>query len=1183
MRFCGNCGTRLPDDAPAADPAPAPLRAVDPAQLGVLSGADLLDRFRRAGLEAKGQRRSVTVLFVDLSEYTQLSEMLGDEALYELVQRFIRVLVDDVYKYEGMVDKLTGDGLMALFGAPIAHENNAERALRSALDMVADVERLSAELDLPGRALRVHVGLNAGTVIVGGVGGDGLMNYTAIGDSVNLARRLEEAAAPGEILVSESLYRQARRLFDFEPLPPLTLKNVSRPVKAYRVIGAKDQPGSTRGLEGLRAPMIGRENEFRQVQEMVERLVSDGQGGLVLLVGEGGMGKSRLTSEIKASLDLTRLRVLEGQSLTYRKSIAYWIFQDVLRSYLGLTSSAPEGQVRQRLAERTEAVLGAEAREKLAYLETLMSLAPSDPAAAGRIRYLTAGQLRQQIFMAVRDLLQAEARRQPLLLVLEDLHWADDASLDLLRFLLETTLTSPLLIYAISRPFDGGGIQAIHERAGQRLAGRYLFLRLQALPPDQSAQLLQALLTVQDLPDALREMIIQRSAGLPFYLEEILRMLIDNNVIYLDRGAGGGRWRLSAEADLRSIGVPETLQGLILARFDRLAPAQRRLLQTASVVGYEFSEPVLRSVIAMSEQPGDQAHGETPLNDSIQETLEYLVEHEYIEPVDRDGDNPPADTSAGDSYVFRHVLVSDAVYSTLLQRDRRELHTRAGQAIEKIYAGRLDGQIEVLAGHYLRSTMLDRALHYLILAGQKAARSYANEQARQHFTQALEVLNKVDHSVEQEVQVYLGLGDVLLTAGDYPAAREIFTRGLNALGAKAGTGSLGQHPSVDWVARKQQVSLLQRKIAQTHESQGDYETALVFLGAAQRLIDGGEEQLFAERASVLSDIGWIHFRRGSIDQAEVGLRQALALAERGGAPDVLASVLNRLAGVFFQRDDPEKATEYLSRSLVLREQIGDVVGVARSYNNLGLLNWKQGDLAGALKNFEHSSKLQSNLGDVEGLIVLRTNMGMIEIDLGELEAAERHFQEALQSATQIGHPFHQCEARMHLALLCIYAGEWRRALEHGQLAMAGFQELGVQENMLDLNVSLGWAYLGLGDYDHLEEITQHISELIKENGEGDPGSGEGRAHRLFGRIALQRGDQEAARAALEKSAAIFAMANNGIERSRVLVDLAGVLAECGDRPGAAQALKEARETFERVGARLDLERLENTARALALG
>ncbi len=1171
MRFCGNCGARLPEQPARPEPGPS-APAVDPASLGVMTGADLLERFKQAGLEASGQRRSVTVLFVDLSGYTRLAEQLGDEDLYELVQKFLPLLINDVYKYEGMVDKLTGDGLMALFGAPIAHENNAERALRSAIDMLDDVARLGSELDLGGADLQIHLGLNAGSVIVGGLGGDGLMNYTAIGDSVNLARRLEESAGPGTILVSESVYRQTYRLFDFEALPPLSLKNVSHEVTAYRVVGPKERPGLVRGLEGLRAPMIGREREFRQVQSAIQRLVYDRQGGLVLLVGEGGMGKSRLTSEIKAGLDYSRLRVLEGHSLTYRKAIPYWIFQDMLRGYLGGAAAAPESEVRRRRADYVLSALrerpGSSERaaiEKVAYLEYMFSMEPSDPQTAGRIAYLDASQIQQQIFLAVRDLLLAEAAQRPLLIILEDLHWADDASLGLLRFLIDSARSAPLLIYAISRPFEGGAVQALHERAAQRLADRYLHIRLQALPPDQSAQLLQALLSIEDLPESLRAQIIERSAGLPFYLEEILRMLIENRIIY--RSETG--WHILPGADASAIGVPDTIQGLILTRVDRLTPAQRRVLQTASVVGYQFNRQVLFHVLCA---PGEQGVSILP-EDEARDALDLLVEREYI--VSQSG-------SAEDIFMFKHVLVSDAVYSTLLQRDRRDLHTRAGQAVEAIYAGRLDSQIEVLASHFLRGVDLDRALHYLTLAGQKAAQSYANDQARQYFTQALEILPRTHYTPPQAVDVYVGLGDALLTSGDYPQARDFFNRGLEELGGRAGTGSLVNPSRFDpaqWAERRRLFSLLQRRVGRTHEGLGDYDKALACLRVAQLTLDTGSE-FDGERANILNDIGWIDFRRGNFDQAEAMLQEALRLSEAAGQLDVVASVLNRLAGIYFQRDAVDQASRYLVRSLELREQIGDVVAVARSRNNLGLVDWKQGNLTGALENFNQSYKLQASLGDVEGLIVLNTNMGLIELDRGNLETAEKHFQEALDSAGQIGHSYHVYMARMHLALLNVYAGSWRKVTDHALAGLAGFQELGVQENLVDLYVMLGWAYRGLGDTARLQDAEALARELVAQERERSeaPSEGQGRALRLFGRLDRDRGDNLSAREALRQSADLFGQLGSQSERGRSLVDLADLALETGEYAQARVLLDEARQVFVRCGARLELERVDQIER-----
>lgn len=1182
MRFCGNCGSRLgtvpvavpeiiEQDTEAESVRPTGQPTLDPEQIGVLTGVNLIDRFRKAGLEASGQRRSVTVLFVDLSGYTHLSEQLGDEELYELVQKFIRLLVNDVYKYEGMVDKLTGDGLMALFGAPIAYENNAERAIRSALDMVIDVERLSRELRLEGNELRIHVGLNSGTVIVGGVGGDGLMNYTAIGDSVNLARRLEEAAGPGTILISESVFRQTSRLFIFEELAPMPLKNVSRPVISYRVVASKDKPETMRGIEGLRAPMIGREQEFTQVTRMVQRLIDERVGGVILLVGEGGMGKSRLTSELKSRLDYHQLVVLEGQSLTYRKSIPYWIFQDLIRNSIGTTSETPIETVHRKLVAAVQEKFGRTAKEKLTYLEHLFSLQPSDPSAAEKIKYLDPGQLRQQVFLAVRDLLVGIAQQFPVIIILEDLHWADDASLDLIRFLIDSTRSAPIMIYAISRPFEGGAVQAIHERAQQRLGERYSFLRLQALPPDQSAQLLQALLSIQDLPESLREQIIQRSAGLPFYLEEILRMLIERNIIFRQ----GESWRLTPGSESTAIGVPETLQGLILTRFDRLTMVQRRLLQTASVIGYQFSYKVLNQVMIA------QVVGIT--NSEFTGAINYLIEREFIQPQSTSEYHRLEDDLGGEpGYQFKHVLVSDAVYSTLLQRDRRELHTRVGEAIERIYSNRLDSYVEVLAGHFLRSPYLNRALFYLLLAGKKAAHSFANEQALQLFRQALELLPNTEHVPEQAVQVHVGLGDALLTAGDYAQARDQFIRAMDKAGMPGKTGELNElndilvTRNIRGTDKIRILSQLQRKIGKTHESQGDYEKALIYLQSAQKVLQYDQPAYEYEQANTLNDTGWIYFRRGNLDEAEKLFRQGLLLAEKFGQLDVTASILNRLAGIYFQRELVDQASSFLQRSLKLREQIGDVVAVARSYNNLGLLSWKQGHLTQALENFNRSYQLQANLGDVEGLIVLHTNMGFIEMDCGNLTQAQQHFNEALSTAGQIGHHYHICMANMHLALLHVYAGNWYKAVEFGQLSLVGFQELGVGENLIDINVSLGWAYLGLGDETKVNEIQNRIKILLNQE-EKSPGSmseGQGRAYRLLARCSSDRGDLVAAKDQLEKSIAIFLSVGSNLERSRSLVDLGNLLTAFGNIEQARQLFSEARAVFQQMGAKLDLAKME---------
>ncbi len=670
-------------------------------------------------------------------------------------------------------------------------------------------------------------------------------------------------------------------------------------------------------------------------------------------------------------------------------------------------------------------------------------------------------------------------------------------------------------------------MQALSERARQRLSANFLPVHLQALPPEQSKELFYALLFVPDLPETLREGIISRADGSPFYLEEIIRMLIENNVIRQD----GDHWRMTPGADLSKIRVPDSLQDLILTRFDRLLPDQRRVVQTAAVIGYQFSAEVLKEVLA-------------PLpHEEIQASVDWLVEREFI---------LPDPGSFSDDYIFKHVLVSDAVYSTLLQRDRQVLHNRVAQAIEHCWEGRVESQVEILAGHFLRSPQLDRALHYLILAGQKAARDFANEQARQHFIQALGLLPRVPYSADQAVQIHMGLGDTLVTAGEYQAARNHFQTALELV-------ETCDQNSADII---RQNSILRRKIGITFERQGDYDKALARLFTAGEAFGGDGTDFRIEQASILNDMGWIHSRRGKLDLAETNFRQALQLAESVGQIDVVASILNRLGGIFYQRDEVDQAAEYLRQSLELREKIGDIVNVARSYNNLGLLRWRQGNLEGALESFNHSFRLQSTLGDVEGLIELHINMGLIEIDRGSFSSAETHLKEGLAIAEQIGHSYSIGYAHHHLSALYVYQEDWARAIQHGKISQESFQQIGLQDQDLDGYTFIGLACLGQDNLTDARQVAAQVIELIQTQAGAEE---EGRALRFLAGLARVDRDDEAACRHLERSAEIFKRVNNQMERARSLLELADLLANLRRFERAHATLAEAEEILQRMG------------------
>lgn len=1147
MRYCGNCGQPLLP-APGERPLPGTALAAPEEHIGVMMGADLLERMRRAGLEAAGQQRHVTVLFADLAGYTQLAAQLDNEDLYDLMGHFLRALIDEVYQYEGIVDKLIGDGLMALFGAPIAHENNAERALRAALGMQASLAELNRRAcQRLGVELHLRVGLHSGQVVVGGIGANMLMDYTAIGDTVNLAHRLEEAAAQDTILVSEAVYRQTRSLFTYEALPPLHLKGISQPIKAYRLLGPKVQPGRVRGLEGLRAPMVGRDRELDLLRHSILALSGHNQGGFIWISGEAGIGKSRLVAEFKAHLPPS-VRALEGSSLTYRRSVSYWLFLDLLRNYLGLRPDMDEAQVSQRLTQAVYQALGERASELLPYLEYIFSLRPSNPSAAERLRYLEASQLRQQIFLAVRDLLLAETQRQPLVLILEDLHWADEASLDLLQFLAEAVRHTPMLILAVSRQTEDRPLERLIRWAGRYLSERFIPIHLRNLSTEESHHLLMQLLSVPDFPEHLRQMILERADGVPFYLEEILRMLIDGGILQ----KSNGQWRVVGTIDGVQLGVPETLQELILARFDRLPPFQRRLLQVAAVIGHQFQLRLLTALLPPEERSG------------IDQALKHLVQREFIVPLA----GPP-----NAAYAFRHVLMSEAIYATLLKRQRSQLHGQVGEAIEQLYAERLEEHVELLARHYSWSPRLDRALHYLIAAGQKAASSFINEQALFHFNQALDLLPKVPHTPLQAMHVHLGLGDVQSLVGNYTAAFHHYEAALAAIAAEAGETFMTQR------------SALQRKIARTLERQGDYEGALSRLSLALQTLNAISTPPSTEKAQILSDIGWIHFRQGNFVEAEKLLGQALSLVENSHAYDVIASIYNRLGGVAYNQGDWNRTADYLRKSIAIRESIGDLVGLATSFNNLGLLSIEMGDFDNALENLTRSYELKSRLGQAEGVSMALNNLGWLRIQRGELDEAARCLNQALELARQIGYTSLIAEVLKNQGELHLKSRAWDEARNALSEAAQILSELGTRDQLVDTYTLLGEAALGAGDLDAAQSCMDKIQNLsisLADDTRELSTVQRGEFWRFRGMLAIHQGEWESATQYLKISEKIFQSLNSRLHQGRAAYQL-GVLAEVqGDVRTARLRYREAALLFRSVGARLDQKGAEEAYQRLSL-
>ena len=499
------------------------------------------------------ERKTVTILFVDVSGFTALSEKLDPEEVRRLINACFEHLVPVVQKYEGTIDKFIGDEIMALFGAPVAHENDPERALRAALELMDAIGSFNRE---HATELGLHLGVNTGPVIAGKIGSQDRRDYSVMGDAVNLAARLEDASPDGEIYVGPNTYRQTSRLFDFETLTPLKLKGKEKAIEIHRLIGLKAAPKPGRGIEGLRAPLVGRNTELDEIRSAL-RAVAKGNGGVRAIVGEAGLGKSRLVAEALKSIT-SAVACAEGRALSHTAGMSYWMARDVLRTLLEIKADTPPEKIARALQSSVEKVLPENVPDVYPYLARLLEI-PLQAAMQERVKFLTSEALQGRILQAFQDYVRARAAREPLVLFWEDLHWCDPSSLGVLEMLLPLTKEVPLLLLLAYRP-DEDRLEQLQEQTRSVCAGNYRIIELSPLTREQSGSLIQSLLKIENLPEKMRELILDRAEGNPFFLEELLRSLLDAGIVIVEQD------RIVATGAIEKVNVPDTLQGVLTAR-----------------------------------------------------------------------------------------------------------------------------------------------------------------------------------------------------------------------------------------------------------------------------------------------------------------------------------------------------------------------------------------------------------------------------------------------------------------------------------------------------------------------------------------------------------------------------------------------------------------------------------------
>jgi class 3 adenylate cyclase/tetratricopeptide (TPR) repeat protein len=1116
VSLCSNCQAKLPPQArfcvhcgqPARQAARTPDNGIAP---------------------LTGERRQATIILADIKGSTDLSERVDVETWVEIMNHVFQILGSAIYRYGGEIDQYRGDGLVAFFGAKVTHEDDPERAVLASLAMQEAVHQYSRQLaETEARELLLRVGVNTGEVIAATVGG-GPGHYTedtAMGRAIALAARLESAAEPGTVQVSENTYQLVAHSFEWQPLGQVTVKGFSQPQSVYRPLAHKPDTAKMRGIAGLECSLVGRQAEIDALCRVLERLQA-GIGGIVTVVGEAGLGKSRLVTEVRemvAGGAPGGLRWVEGRCLSYASSTAYQLWLDMQRSVLDIVSGASATTVAEALQVRVQVLCSNCMDDVLPFLTQMMSL-PLDTRAQDILRGLGADGLKAGTFRAIETLITCALQRGPLVIVCEDLHWADMTSLELLDRVLALTDRAPLLLICVLRPDVEHACWQIREKAAGEYRHHHTDIWLSPLSDAESRTLVENLLHVEGVPLSLQEDILGRAEGNPFYLEEILRSLMEDGVLLRDESSG--RWTVVRPA--KEIHLPATLHGVLMARIDRLDAECKRVLQLASVIGRIFDERVLATIVEAGTRQNLQQHLVTLLRTQMIRQRTRLPE-----PV----------------YIFKHHLTQEAAYSGLLNRERRLYHRQVAETLEQLYADRIPEHIELLAHHWEYAEEFERAISYLIQAGDRARRLGASGEAVSFFRSAQE---KAETLAPAQ-----GIDDLRLI---HERLGDIYMENLSRYGR-----ALDHYRSfLALAATEQDLARGERKVGSVHLLRGEVEEAQdCFDRALDRL-----EALppLAEASRIHYCLASLSFMRHELDEATRHAQTSLQIAQQVDDRRGMADAFRTMGGISNARGEPALRQQYDARSLELYRELGDWMRIAQACNNLGGSYQWSGQMDRALALYQEGLQIAQRIGDTRDEALLLTTTAEVYLDQGRWALAIEHLERALFLAQESGTVSRQVEAHWLLGAANERVGHLDEAWQHLEAAEA--QSRGTSHWRFAPRIYLDLARLcateGTADRARL-----YIEQAIQAAGPAPADLFLGHLLGCRGYLYACTGDWDAAIEHLEKSLDYFERAELIAQVGVTRLELGRAYVRrgrAGDHGGARKHLQAALSTLSQIGAR----------------
>jgi class 3 adenylate cyclase/tetratricopeptide (TPR) repeat protein len=995
-----------------------------------------------------GERKHVTVLFADLKGSTELIDGVDPEEARTLLDGAVQVMMEAVHRFEGTVNHILGDGIMALFGAPIAHEDHAIRACYAALALQEGLEKYADEArGSAGGPLEGRVGLNSGEVVVRDINNDLRTDYSAIGEAVHLASRMEQLAKPGAINLTAQTLRLAEGFVKCRSLGPTAVKGISEPVEVFELLGTEAvrtrlQAAAARGLTRF----VGRRTEMDAIQRAFQQ-AGAGHGQVVALVGEPGVGKSRLVWEVTHSPLTQGWQIIESGSLSYGKATSYLPVIDLLKGYFGLGAYDDDRDIQRKISSKL-ADLDADLESAAPAFLWLLSVPVEDPG----WQTLEPPQRRRRTLDAIKRLLLCEANSQRLVLVFEDLHWIDAETQALLDSLVESVPAAPILLLVNYRP------EYQHAWANKTY---YTQIRVDPLSAESADELLNAVVGTDPSVQPIKQMLIERTDGNPLFLEESVRTLVETGTLVGERGANrvGG--------SLAEVELPATVHAMLAARVDRLPAQEKRLLQAAAVVGKDVPIALLEAVADVS-------------GEALQEQLLHLQRAEFL-----------AERSLFPEleYTFRHALTHEVAYGNLLRTRRRQLHAQLVEVMESQFRERLSEHVERLAHHSLRGELWEKAATYLRQAGQQAIWRMAHRQAIDYFEQALAALGHLEQTaatLNEAVDVRLELHTVLRQLGEYDHAREHLARAehdADASGDRVRIGFVYTYLAKHlWsmVDHRQGVVVGQRAVAIARETGdakmhflasqvvgqalmdlGDYAAAEAVLVPAADALHGELEherlgQPILAAVLVRQPLVWSFGFRGDFANAIRHIEAGLRVAEATGHPGSIAAAC-MTGGAIGLRGDTVSAIELLERGLELCRQNQMMAALAVTGCFLGLAYTLAGRPTAAIESLENGLALAERI-KIQPCVSLWTGwLAAAYLKDARIGDAARTAARALETARARHERGYEAMALRQLGEICAHSGSPNpeRSEKHYREALVIAEELGMRPLQAHCHLGLG--------------------------------------------------------------------------------------------------------------------------------